>query len=97
MAYALQEPEPPRPHQFAACPQPDDLTEREHEVAALVAHGLSNKDIAARLVISRRTAESHIRHILNKLGFDSRVQIAAWMETSPDPDNRLGQKPAREH
>lgn len=36
--------------------------------------------IAARLVVPQRTAESHVRHILNKLGFDSRVQIATWME-----------------
>jgi len=61
-----------------------ELTEREHEVAALVTQGLSNKDIAARLVISRRTAESHVRHILNKLGLDSRGQIAAWVGTGPD-------------
>jgi predicted ATPase/DNA-binding CsgD family transcriptional regulator len=97
VAYALEEPEPPRSHQLAVGRQPDGLTEREHEVAALVAQGLSNKDIAARLVISRRTAESHIRHILAKLGFDSRVQIATWMETTANPDNRLGEKPAREH
>jgi len=53
-------------------------------VAELVTQGLSNKDIAARLVISRRTAESHVRHILTKLGLDSRGQIAAWVGTSPD-------------
>jgi len=84
VAYALEEPEPPRPRQYAMAPQPDDLTEREHEVAALVTQGLSNKDIAARLVISRRTAESHVRHILNKLGLDSRGQLAAWVGTGPD-------------
>jgi non-specific serine/threonine protein kinase len=54
------------------------LTKREREVAALVARGMTNKDIAAELVISQRTAEAHIEHILNKLGFTSRTQIAAW-------------------
>jgi non-specific serine/threonine protein kinase len=54
------------------------LTRREQEVAALVAQGKSNKGIAATMVISRRTVESHVDHILAKLGFTSRSQIAAW-------------------
>jgi non-specific serine/threonine protein kinase len=66
----------------SAVPRPQKksgLTKREREVANLVAEGLSNKDIAARLVISQRTAESHLDHILAKLGFTSRKQIAAWV------------------
>jgi predicted ATPase/DNA-binding CsgD family transcriptional regulator len=55
------------------------LTKREREIAELVAEGLSNKQIAATLVISQRTAETHVEHILTKLGFTSRVQIAAWI------------------
>ena len=55
------------------------LTPREHEVARLLAEGLSNKDIAARLVISQRTAETHVDHILGKLGFTSRGQVASWV------------------
>jgi len=55
------------------------LGTREVEVARLVAGGLSNKQIGARLSISERTAESHVRSILNKLGFHSRAQIAGWM------------------
>jgi non-specific serine/threonine protein kinase len=55
------------------------LTPREQEVAELVAEAMSNKQIAARLVISQRTAETHIEHILTKLGFTSRTQIAAWL------------------
>lgn len=55
------------------------LTKREKEVAGLVAQGLSNKEIADRLVISPRTAEAHLEHVLNKLGFNSRVQVAAWV------------------
>lgn len=54
------------------------LTRRENQVAGLVALGLSNKDIAAKLVISRRTAETHVEHILIKLGFTSRAQVATW-------------------
>lgn len=54
------------------------LTRRETEVAALVAEGLTNREIAARLFISERTAESHVEQIRNKLGFHSRTQIAAW-------------------
>jgi predicted ATPase/DNA-binding CsgD family transcriptional regulator len=55
------------------------VTRREREVASLVAHGLSNQEIAKKLVISRRTAECHIAHLLDKLGFTSRSQIAAWI------------------
>ncbi|MEV5839349.1 protein kinase [Nocardia sp. NPDC052112] len=54
------------------------LTKRERQVADLVAQGLSNKQIAAELVIAHRTAEGHVEHILTKLGFNSRAQIAAW-------------------
>ncbi|MFE3280296.1 protein kinase [Nocardia sp. NPDC059239] len=55
-----------------------NLTKRERQVADLVAEGLTNKAIAARLVISQRTAQGHVEHILTKLGFTSRTQIAAW-------------------
>jgi DNA-binding CsgD family transcriptional regulator/sugar lactone lactonase YvrE len=54
------------------------LTRREEEVAGLVAEGLTNKEIAVRLFVSERTAESHVEQIRNKLGFHSRSQIAAW-------------------
>jgi predicted ATPase/DNA-binding CsgD family transcriptional regulator len=58
---------------------PGGLTRREWEIAQLLADGLSNKDIAARLVISQRTAETHVERILAKLGFTSRVQVASWV------------------
>lgn len=54
------------------------LTEREQEVAALIAEGRSNREIAAALVITLGTAANHVQHILNKLGLHSRAQIAAW-------------------
>jgi DNA-binding CsgD family transcriptional regulator len=55
------------------------LTQREREIAELIAIGLSNREIADRLVISPRTAEGHVEHILSKLGFTSRAQVAAWV------------------
>ena len=55
------------------------LGAREADVARLVAEGLTNKQIGVRLFISERTVDSHIRNILNKLGFSSRAQIAAWL------------------
>jgi predicted ATPase/DNA-binding CsgD family transcriptional regulator len=61
---------------------PSPLTRRETEVARLVGRGLTNKDIAAELVISQRTAEGHVEHILNKLGFGSRAQIAVWINNA---------------
>ncbi|NKY49257.1 LuxR C-terminal-related transcriptional regulator [Nocardia vermiculata] len=54
------------------------LTRRERDVARLVAAGHSNKRIASELVISVRTAETHVEHILTKLGFTSRTQVAGW-------------------
>jgi DNA-binding CsgD family transcriptional regulator len=54
------------------------LTAREREVAALIAQGHSNRAIAAALVTTERTAERHVANIMAKLGFTSRVQIAAW-------------------
>jgi predicted ATPase/DNA-binding CsgD family transcriptional regulator len=61
---------------------PPVLTHRELDVAALVAQGLSNSQIAAALVISSRTAETHVAHIMTKLGFSTRSQIAAWSAAS---------------
>ena len=55
------------------------LTAREAEVAALLGEGLSNQEIADRLVISVRTAQGHVENILRKLGFSSRAQVAAWV------------------
>jgi HD-GYP domain-containing protein (c-di-GMP phosphodiesterase class II) len=59
-------------------PRPGGLTEREAEVARLVAGGLSNPEIAARLVISRRTAEHHVQHVYAKLGVSSRAAVALF-------------------
>jgi predicted ATPase/DNA-binding NarL/FixJ family response regulator len=61
------------------------LGRREAEVARLIAEGLSNKQIGARLFISERTVDSHVRGILNKLGFNTRAQIAGWVARSGGP------------
>ncbi|MBW8485436.1 LuxR C-terminal-related transcriptional regulator [Actinomadura sp. PM05-2] len=55
------------------------LSPRETEVAELVAGGLTNREIARRLVIAKRTVDSHVEHILAKLGVASRTQIATWI------------------
>ncbi len=56
----------------------DLLTAREREVAVLIANGQTNRDISALLMIAEKTAEAHVQHILDKLGFRSRSQIASW-------------------
>ncbi|WP_280251338.1 ATP-binding protein [Nocardia abscessus] len=70
---------PARPAPVVSEAAADVLTRREKDVARLVAAGHSNKRIAADLVISVRTAETHVEHILTKLGFTSRTQIAGWV------------------
>jgi len=55
------------------------LTAREREVAALIAQGKSNREIAEVMTVGVKTVETYITRILNKLGFDSRVQIATWV------------------
>jgi DNA-binding NarL/FixJ family response regulator len=62
-----------------ASPRNARLTRRELEIAALVAQGLSNLQIAQRLVITEGTTQNHLSHILDKLGLTSRTQVAAWL------------------
>ncbi|OUS82232.1 LuxR C-terminal-related transcriptional regulator, partial [Rhodococcus sp. NCIMB 12038] len=84
IAYALHE---KRPNTSTASTTDTSvhLTKRERQVAALIAEGLTNLAIAGRLVISPRTAQGHVEHILAKLGFTSRAQVAAWvMERTDD-------------
>ncbi|MFE2358889.1 ATP-binding protein [Streptomyces parvulus] len=64
----------PRPGAEAAHP----LSRRERDVAALVVEGLTNRQIAARIHVSVRTVETHVRHIRTTLGLRSRAHIAAW-------------------
>jgi non-specific serine/threonine protein kinase len=69
----------PQPKVTQRQPQSHLLTRREREVADLIAQGLSNRDIGARLFIGHRTVETHVENVLNKLGVDSRAEIAAWI------------------
>jgi non-specific serine/threonine protein kinase len=78
LAYALGDQETPAAPQRAE-PTRGPLTPREWQIAEAVAEGLSNRQIATRFVIAQRTAEGHVEHILTKLGFTSRAQIAAWV------------------
>jgi DNA-binding NarL/FixJ family response regulator len=64
------------------------LTRRERQVADLVAQGLTNKEIAARLVIAQRTAEGHVARIRAKLGFTTRTQLAAWVTEQQESRDR---------
>jgi non-specific serine/threonine protein kinase len=70
-------PEAPPPETSAR--SASTLTQREREVALLVAQGLTNREIAQRLSLSVRTAESHVERIRSKLGFRGRSQIATWV------------------
>jgi predicted ATPase/DNA-binding CsgD family transcriptional regulator len=79
LAFLEAPPEPPV-HQHAP-PEPGayPLSRREGDVATLIARGLTNRAIAEQLVITERTAETHVSNILSKLGLDTRSQIAAWV------------------
>ena len=59
--------------------EPGLLTARESEIAELVALGMTNKQIASKLVIAQRTVDAHVQNVLTKLGFNSRAQIVAWI------------------
>lgn len=86
MAFALGEREQATPKRTQTRKDGSDspLTPREREVAGLVQEGLSNQQIAERLVLSTRTAEAHVENILRKLGFSSRAAIAAWVAEHQD-------------
>jgi predicted ATPase/DNA-binding CsgD family transcriptional regulator len=73
-----------------ATPRDSVLTRREREVAGLVALGLSNREIAQRLIISHRTVEGHVEHVLTKLCLARRSQIAPWLAGQ----RPVGQRPA---
>ncbi|MGW4339706.1 protein kinase domain-containing protein [Rhodococcus koreensis] len=80
--YALEEPAQRTASHTGPASLPQ-LTRRERQVAELVAEGLTNRQIATRLTISPRTAQGHVEHVLTKLGFVSRAQIAAWIVERP--------------
>ena len=65
-----------------------ELTRREREVAGLLAHGLTNREIAERLFIAERTAEHHVEQIRYKLGFHTRSQVAVWAATAAPAERK---------
>jgi DNA-binding NarL/FixJ family response regulator len=91
--YALSDEEEREPPTLVTVPeqQPDErperLTRREREVALLVARGLTNRQIASELSVSRSTANNHVARILRKLGLRSRAQIAAWVTEQRSPSS----------
>lgn len=68
----------------------ETLTRRERQVARLVAQGFTNKEIAGALIIAPRTAESHVAHIMDKLSFTKRAQLAAWVGSGELDDDLRG-------
>ncbi|MBB4779092.1 ATP-binding protein [Streptomyces rapamycinicus] len=86
ISLALGDDGPEAPHKRPAHP----LSRRERDVAELVMEGLTNRQIAARMHVSVRTVETHIRHIRTTLGLRSRAHIAAWVaQRQPKPPARL--------
>jgi tetratricopeptide (TPR) repeat protein len=92
-AYFLQQATALLPHRELLSPRRaakrafGGLTERESEVAVLIAQGKSNREIADSLTVTERTVETHVRNILNKLDLTSRIQIALWVITTGLTDN----------
>lgn len=82
IAYACTTPDAAHPEPATTDPT---LTPREREIAALIAQGRTNKDIAETLLITQRTVEGHVQHICIKLNFTTRVQIATWVTENPSP------------
>ena len=56
----------------------EGLTRRERDVVGLLAHGFTNRQIAAAIVVTEGTAENYVQRVLSKLGFNNRAQVAAW-------------------
>ncbi len=74
--------------QTQGAPALAELTPREREIAAMIAAGKSNREIARDLVISKRTVETHVSHILTKFDFSNRAKIVRWaIDTGIAPAN----------
>jgi non-specific serine/threonine protein kinase len=83
--YALLEEDQPPTTGAGEIGKQRELTEREWQIARLLAQGLTNPEIAEHLMIGKRTVDTHIEHIRNKLTVRSRAQIAAWLAQQPTP------------
>jgi DNA-binding NarL/FixJ family response regulator len=69
---------PAAPTPSRSAPEADGLTRREVDVVRLVAEGMSNQQIARRLVVSQATVKTHLNHVLSKLDVDGRPGLVAW-------------------
>ncbi|MGH3264908.1 MAG: response regulator transcription factor, partial [Trebonia sp.] len=83
IAFALNDVSDPAQEGDARLRLPSQLTAREREIASLVAAGLSNRRIAERLFISRRTVDAHLEHIFGKLKITSRVMLTIQLREHP--------------
>ncbi len=78
MVFAVEDKLPPRPVAVKTETQ-TSLTKRELEIARLIADDMSTREIATRLFLSERTVETHVTHMFNKLGVNSRIQLIRWL------------------
>jgi predicted ATPase/DNA-binding CsgD family transcriptional regulator len=92
VAFAVEDRPPPKPALAARPRSHAVLTRRQLDIARLVADDLSNKQIADRLFLSERTVETHITHILNKLGLNSRIQLSRWITDVTEPETPAAEK-----
>ena len=83
VAFAVEDKSLPRPARPVKSAPDPELTDRQLEIARLIAEDLTNRQIADRLFLSERTVETHITNILNKLGLNSRVQLSRWIAEVP--------------
>jgi DNA-binding NarL/FixJ family response regulator len=85
IAYALEESKPSRRVTRATHIATSPLSKRELGIAGLLSEGLSKKEIASRAFLSERTVETHVSNILDKLGINTRVEIAGWVARAVTP------------
>jgi predicted ATPase/DNA-binding CsgD family transcriptional regulator len=91
IAFAVDEKLPPRPVAVKARTR-ISLTRRELEIARMIADDMSNREIASQLFLSERTVETHVTHMFDKLGLNSRVQLTRWLAGVGDGEPIMAEK-----
>ena len=87
IAFVIERQEPAKPAPATTAEPVGPLTRRQLEIARLIAEGVTTRQIAAKLFISERTVETHVTNMLNKLGLNSRIQLASWVSSEAGPPN----------